>query len=173
MKGLTINENVADEVSLTTQATIHFEGMHAITYNRVKKMLINLSTATGYGSKVSGIGELLPLPIDQGLHQMMKYLSTKEPEKYTHLQSVAALMGVSMNMTRFGWFNYDTTTEEHTWNDLDFDKKTNQLTRKAEVMMIKEAPDFYLTDKEKIFRKEILQALEAREPFTFTPVGQD
>lgn len=177
MKGLTINENVADEVTLETHAVLHFETMHAITYNRMKRMLNTLivpATATSYGSKIYGISELLPLPIRNGLHGMMSYLETQHPEEYKKLLSIASLMGVKMSTTPWGYYSYeplDSTQQRR--NDPAFDKNTDIITKKAEDLITNFPITSNLTEKEASFRDDILQALENREPFPFMPEIQN
>lgn len=176
MKGLTINENVADEVTLETHAVLHFETMHAITYNRMKRMLNTLvvPSAAGYGSKIYGLSELLPLPIQNGLHGMMSYLEVHHPEEYKKILSIAALMGVKISTTPWGFYSYEPLdSTQQRWNDPAFDKNTSIITKKAEDLLTNFPITSNLTEKEARFRDDILQALENREPFPFMPEMQN
>lgn len=172
MKGLTIPNNVGEEITLTTSAVIHFETMHAITYNRVKQMITTLFTLTGYGSKVDGIGELLPLPIQSGLSGVMNYLQEYHSVDFNQLQSVAALMDIKMQINQYGFFGYDTLTATPSWNSPGFDRNSAKITKKAHELLLKYPPKLHLTTKESQFREDLLTALENREPFSFIPTGQ-
>ena len=172
MKGLTIANNVAEEVSLKTEATLHFETMHAITYNRVKSMIQILHTPHCYSSKVAGIANILPLPIGIGTHGMMQHLQDWQPEEFKHLKSIAVLMGIKIGFNQWGYFNFSAIDHTDSLNDPNYDKNTRLIIKKAQKLMCA-SPNViqFLTKEETIFRVRLQDAIDSRQPFTFTPIG--